>query len=184
MARALWLSARFLAFYAVFLALVAWTPVGPAAGRLVAAGAATVLELCTERPVEGSVVADRLSLRAMPSGTHPGAAVELSLLPHVRNVPMFLAILAALARRRLGMGLWIAFAGVAAILALDAIVVASVAWKKLLPLRIGFRVTSAYELLAVFRVFHVTGAGLSAVPVFLGAAAAWFLLGEPEEPDA
>ena len=164
-------SLRFVALYALLLGVLALPPIEHLAGGIVATAASGVLNLCLGRSVASSVSGSDLLF--MVAADKPGETWQVSIdaLEHLRNLPLFTAIVLAAGwarrwrpRRRLVEVLLI---GALGLIVLDGLIVAAEAWEKLpdaVPL------TATYQVLAALAIFHATGgAGLFAAPVFVGA---------------
>ncbi|HVM98169.1 MAG TPA: SEC-C metal-binding domain-containing protein, partial [Candidatus Acidoferrales bacterium] len=114
---------------------------------------------------------------APTTATSGGKWRELETLEHIRNLPLLAAIIVAAAGRRSRRLIGALVLGSLALLLLDGVIVAAEVWQRLagdLPFN------RAYQTLAVFSVFHSTGAaGMFAAPVFVGALAALATRADP-----
>lgn len=169
------LISRFLALYAVLLVAFAMTPIRHTVGTGVAWTAAAVLGACSGISVGWSLDGSEMSF-TVPEVTdqETGTVADqtrrtLDLVEHTRNVPLFVAIILVAARVRGRSLLLLLVSGSVALILLDGLIVAADAWRDLQP---EMSLHPAYHLLAVVAVFHLTGAGIFAAPVFLGAVAA------------
>lgn len=177
-----WLSVRFLVLYAVLLGVFMLRPVENLVGGTIGVTAAGVLHLCLDRSVASAVRDDTVVFTV--AAMNPGETWEtdIATLEHLRNLPLFVAIVLAAAwarnwhsRRRL---VQVLLMGCSGLIVLDGLIVAAEVWQKLpdsVPL------TRAYEVLAALGIFHATGgAGLFAAPVFVGALAVLTLRDDPD----
>ena len=171
-------SGRFLALYVLLLGALAIPPIEHLAGTLVAATAAVVLNLCLGHSVTSSPSGSDLVFSVATGTAGQTWQVSVEALEHLRNLPLFVAIVLAAGwarrwhpRSRLIQVLLIGSLG---LIVLDGLIVAAEAWEKLpdaVPL------TAAYQVLAALAIFHTTGAaGLFAAPVFVGALGVLTLL--------
>lgn len=168
-----WLSLRFLALYAVLLAAFAFPPLHQIAGAIVGAGAAEILAWCVGAPVNWALSPGGIDFSVLAG--EPRYTITMPILEHVRNLPLFFAIVLAAAKvRRRGL-LLVLGCGAFALIVLDSLIVAAETWEYVAD-TVPFN--RAYQVLALFRVYHATGAaGMFAAPVFIGALIALTFLG-------
>ncbi len=179
MSRGFWISVRFLALYGLLLAAVALSPLAGPMGRLVAGTAARVLTACTGRPVVSSVVDGAIGLGIATDGGHRFEWAPVDALGHVFNVPLFVAIVVAVAATRSGKRLSLLALGLCAIIllglvGLDGAVVGFEAWDRW-PANVRPHPNAWYQVLGTLAVLHATG-GMFVAPTFLGALCAAVLV--------
>jgi hypothetical protein len=183
--RVCWLSLRFLALYALLLGIFALPPLQHAAGSILGALAARILQLCSGGEVYWSLTAGGIHFTVLagePGEMPVSRWLEMPILEHVRNVPLFVAIVLAAAKVRRKKFLLVLGAGTLGLIIIDSLIAAAEAWEYVSG-TVPFN--GAYEVLALFRVYHVTGAaGMFAAPVFIGALCALALLRDEGGPAA
>jgi SEC-C motif len=171
--RIFWLSLRFLGLYALLLAVFALTPLRDITGNLVAATTATILQFASGHVVTWWPAANGIDLSihvAGPDGTPISRWVELETLEHIRNLPLYFAIVLAAAQVRRRRLLVVLAVGALALIVLDGVILAADAWENVAE---AMPFNDAYEVLSLFRVYHATGAaGMFGAPVFIGALVA------------
>jgi hypothetical protein len=174
--RILRFSLRFLLLYALLQFAFSFTPPRELGSRLVASVAAQTLQLCMARNVDWALRGDeiQISVRFKVEERWKQATSKLGAAWYTRNIPMFVAlVLAALKRGRRGILLFLGVGGFAVIL-LDGIIVASHAWAGM---KSSIPYNTAGHVLSVFGVW--TLGGFFVAPIFLGAALALAILGDP-----
>ncbi len=173
MTGALWLSVRFLALSALLLGAFILTPLQRAASGLVAWTATGILRACSGAPISWLPSDGDIEFTVDDDPTNDTETVPLdpvvhvlNITEHTRNLPLFLAIVFAAAGGRRSRLAFVLPVGLLVLVLLDGLIVAADGWTDLQP---TVPYNAAYEVLAVLSVFHLTGAGMFAAPVFVGA---------------
>lgn len=161
---------RFLIAAGLLLLLVHVSPLQDVLGSKVAYVASKLLSAAWGVPVDwlltpGSTIGLGLSREAAYF------RADVATLPMVRNVPLFIASMLTFGARRSPSTWWISATGVIAVMLLDAVVLAALAWPTL-AVASGLAPTAAYHFFAITRTNFATG-GLMVAPAFLGAILAW-----------
>lgn len=159
----------FVLFSAALLAAFSVGPLRALAGGAVACTASTILQWCWGAPVGWSLTAANDMAISVPArDVWESGTVELGTALFVRNMPLFIAIVLAVAPRLRRHVAVLLGAGLIALVLLDGVVVAYTTWRTVAG---NVRPTGlVFELLALPSVYSSTG-GLFVAPVFLGAFA-------------
>lgn len=159
-------SLRFLALYVAFLAVFLVPPVLHVASGAVAWVGALVLRACWGAPAAWSLTDAGIMLGS------PSQWLEMDALTQVRNLPLFWAIVLAVARVRRMPMLLVLTVGSAALVLLDGIIIAGDVWTAL-----DVPANRAFPVVGAFNAFHNTG-GMSVAPTFIGALIALTILNQ------
>jgi hypothetical protein len=137
------------------------------AGAIVAGTAAEVLRWSTGRAVEWSLTERSIKLTIAASDDSARGSMGLIMLGHVRNLPLFLAIVFAAGKLRSRRSMLLVALVAMAILVMHGVIAAHDAWTRF-PIEVRPPTNGVYGLLAVLSVSHTTG-GVFAGLVVLAA---------------